>query len=67
MALLDKNGEQDCAGTLIASKYVISAAQCMFDQNDMALSTSDFQVEGIKETMINMNSRMLFSGETRGA
>ena len=59
--------KQFCGGTLVASKYVISAAQCMFDQNDEALSTSDFQVEGIKETIINMNSRMLFSGETRGA
>ena len=29
-ALVDSTGGQFCGGTLVASKYVISAAHCMF-------------------------------------
>ena len=33
-----------CGGTLVASKYVISAAHCMFDENNVSLKITGFQV-----------------------
>ena len=36
VALVSPGGRQFCAGTLVASKYVISAAHCMF--TDQALT-----------------------------
>ena len=33
VALVDSSGSQFCGGTLVASKYVISAAHCMFMDN----------------------------------
>ena len=43
-AIVDSQGAQICGGTLVASKYVISAAHCMFDLDEVALTTSDFKV-----------------------
>ena len=42
-ALIFDGGNQFCAGTLVASKYVVSAAHCMFERG-VALSTSAFKV-----------------------
>ena len=46
VALVRPTGGQFCGGTLVASKYVISAAHCMFaDQAEtQPLTTSDFKV-----------------------
>ena len=45
-ALVDSTGGvQFCAGTLVASKYVISAAHCMFKFDLSALQNTDFQVK----------------------
>merc|ERR1711990_698797 len=43
VALVDSIG-QFCGGTLVASKYVISAAHCMFDQSGSPTATTAFQV-----------------------
>jgi len=45
-ALLSSNGGQFCGATLVASKYVVTAAHCMFFDQDgkQPLSTSDVQV-----------------------
>merc|ERR1712038_1030797 len=40
MAALVRDGNQFCGGTLVASKYVISAAHCMTEGS----STPDFQI-----------------------
>ena len=49
VAILDSNG-QFCAGTLVASKYVISAAHCMFvdEAGTRPYTTSQLQVGGIR-------------------
>ena len=44
VALVDSIG-QFCGGTLVASKYVISAAHCMFDQSGSPTATTAFQVK----------------------
>ena len=33
-----------CGGTLVASKYVVTRAECLFYSNDSAVATSDVQV-----------------------
>ena len=49
VAILDSNG-QFCAGTLVASKYVISAAHCMFvdEAGTTPYTTSQLQVGKIR-------------------
>ena len=44
VALLNKKGKQDCAGSLIASKYVISAAHCMLSRKGKPIDASDIKV-----------------------
>ena len=55
VALVRATGKQFCGGTLVASKYVVSAAQCMFadlaetvpltiDQIKVRFSLTKFQV-----------------------
>ena len=50
VALVGSSGGQFCGGTLVASKYVISAAHCMFadQQETIPLTASDFKVLRIK-------------------
>ena len=45
VALVTSSGGQFCGGTLVASKYVISAANCMFNLDGTALANKDFQVK----------------------
>ena len=45
MALLDSYDEAYCGGTLVASKYVISAAHCMFNQDGTSVANTDIKVE----------------------
>ena len=47
VALLDSSG-QFCGGTLVASKYVISAAHCMFldEKGETPYTTSQLKVGG---------------------
>ena len=66
MVALVRGGSQFCGGTLVASKYVISAAHCMFDWNDAALAPSSFKVEEHKkapETTKNYFSIQIRIGE----
>ena len=44
VALVSPSGGQFCGGTLVASKYVISAAHCMFS-GAAAVANTDFKVE----------------------
>merc|ERR1712241_193684 len=44
MVALVSSGFQFCGGSLVASKYVISAAHCMFHQDGTALANTDFQI-----------------------
>ena len=44
VALVSASGFQFCGGTLVASKYVISAAHCMFS-GAAAVANTDFKVE----------------------
>ena len=45
-ALVGSSGGQFCGGTLVASKYVISAAHCMFldREETQPLNATDFKV-----------------------
>ena len=45
VALVGSSGGQFCGGTLVASKYVISAAHCMFKLDGTALANTDFKVK----------------------
>ena len=45
-ALVRSSGAgQFCGGTLVASKYVISAAHCMFNQDGSSVTNTDFKVK----------------------
>ena len=46
MAALIRDGSQFCGGTLVASKYVVSAAHCMTHEAGGNHSEADFQVRG---------------------
>ena len=46
MAALVRDGDQFCGGTLVASKYVISAAHCMKNETGGIHTDTDFQVSG---------------------
>ena len=45
VAVVDSLGGQFCGGTLVASKYVISAAHCMFNLDGTSLTNTDFKVK----------------------
>ena len=45
VALVGSSGGQFCGGTLVASKYVISAAHCMFNQDGTSAAATDIKVE----------------------
>ena len=45
VAVVSSSGGQFCGGTLVASKYVISAAHCMFNQDGSSLANTDFKVK----------------------
>ena len=55
VALLDSDG-QFCGGTLVASKYVISAAHCMFvdEKGETPYTTSQLKVRRIKIAQIRL-------------
>ena len=44
MVDISLNSEFYCGGTLVASKYVVTRAECLFYSNDSAVATSDVQV-----------------------
>merc|ERR1712183_585439 len=44
VALVTSSGGQFCGGTLVASKYVISAAHCMFEQDGSPTSKTDIKI-----------------------
>ena len=45
MVALVRGGSQFCGGTLVASKYVISAAHCMSNSAGGVHTDADFQVK----------------------
>ena len=45
VALVRTSGGLLCGGTLVASKYVISAAHCMFNQDGSSVTNTDFKVK----------------------
>ena len=44
MVDISLNSEFYCGGTLVASKYVVTRAECLFYSNDSAVAPSDVQV-----------------------
>ena len=52
VALVSSSGGQFCGGTLVASKYVISAAHCMFTDKKLTKPrpNSEFKVREIIST-----------------
>ena len=60
MAALLSNGNQFCGGTLVAGKYVVTAAHCMFEDNDLTIltTTDNFKVSEDWETKLTEMSQL---------